>query len=144
MTERTGQCLCGAVQFKLTSEPLAARVCWCRDCQHISGNGTANMMVAASGLEVTGALAQFTKAADSGNAITREFCPVCGTQLFASSSARPLFRVVRIGNLENPSDVSPTSNIWIDSAPEWACLNAALEQVHQQPAPPQAPVAVKG
>jgi hypothetical protein len=137
MTERTGGCLCGAVRFTLSTEPLATRICWCRDCQHLAANGTVNLMVAADGLTVTGALAEHTKTADSGNAVTRQFCPTCGTHLFAKSSARPQFRVLRVGNLDEPSSIQPTVNIWTDSAPTWACLDPALERVERQPLPPQ-------
>jgi hypothetical protein len=47
--------------------------------------------------------------------------------------------VVRVGNLEDPSCVRPTTNIWSASAPAWACLDAALERVERQPVPPQMP-----
>lgn len=137
MTERTGSCLCGAVSFKLTTEPLATRICWCRDCQHLAGNGTANVLVAAEGLSISGTLSEYIKPADSGNQITRQFCPSCGTHLFAKSSARPEFRVLRAGNLDEPSSIKPTMNIWAASAPVWACLDASLERVEQQPLPPK-------
>ena len=58
MTERSGRCLCGAVSFTLATAPLAARACWCRDCQHIAANGTVNVIVAAAGLTVSGVLAE--------------------------------------------------------------------------------------
>ena len=141
MTERTGRCLCGAVKFTLAGEPVAVRICWCRDCQHTSANGTVNMVVAADSLSFTGALSEFTKAADSGNQITRLFCTSCGTHLFAKSTARPQFRVVRAGNLDAPSTVQPSANIWASSAPAWACLDPALERIEQQPVPPRPPVA---
>jgi hypothetical protein len=137
MTERTGRCLCGAVSFRLTTEPIATRVCWCRDCQHLAANGTVNLMVAADGLTVSGTLSEHTKTADSGNEVTRQFCPNCGTHLFAKSSARPQFRVIRAGNLDEPSSVQPSVNIWAASAPSWACLDPALERVDHQPVPPQ-------
>ena len=69
----TGQCLCGALRFQLTAEPQAARVCWCRDCQHLAGNGMANAVVPVEALHFQGRLAQFQKTAASGNTITREF-----------------------------------------------------------------------
>ena len=111
MTERTGRCLCGAVNFKLTDEPLATRICWCRDCQHLAANGSVNLLVAADAPTVSGTLSEYTKTADSGNVVTRQFCPGCGTHLFAKSSARPQFRVVRAGNLDEPSSIHPDMNI---------------------------------
>jgi len=136
MSERTGRCLCGAVNFKLSTEPLAIRVCWCRDCQHLAANGSVNLLIHTEGLTISGTLSEHTKIADSGNEVTRQFRPICGTHLFARSSARPQFRVVRTGNLDEPSSVKPTMNIWAASAPGWACLNPVLERAEQQPLPP--------
>lgn len=143
MIEKTGQCLCGAVTFKLTTEPLAARICWCRDCQHLSANGTMNLLVAVDGLTVSGLLAEYTKSADSGNQVTRQFCPVCGTHILAKSSGRPLFRTLRAGNLDDMSFIKPSMNIWTESAPHWACFDPELERVGQQPLPPQLPITQK-
>ena len=135
MTKRTGQCLCGAVGYTLAAEPLAVRVCWCRDCQHLAANGTVNMLVPAAGLSHTGTLSEHTTVADSGNSVTRQFCPSCGTHLFARSSARPEFRVVRAGTLEDPSSIRPGMNIWANSAPAWACLDPSIERIERQPVP---------
>jgi hypothetical protein len=42
MASYQGGCLCGQVRFSLNAEPVASRVCWCRDCQRLAANGTAN------------------------------------------------------------------------------------------------------
>ena len=141
MTERTGRCLCGAVSFKISADPIATRICWCRDCQHLAANGTVNLLVPAEALAISGALSEYTKKADSGNEVTRQFCTKCGTHLFAKSSGGPQFRVVRAGNLDEPSSVQPSRNIWAASAPSWACLDPALERVERQPSPPKQPAA---
>jgi hypothetical protein len=125
------------VSFKLAAEPLATRVCWCRDCQHLAANGTVNLVVPTEALTVSGPLSQYTKKADNGNEVTRQFCPSCGTQLFAKSSGWPQYRVVRAGNLDEPSSVRPSRNIWAASAPAWACLDPSLERVERQPLPPR-------
>jgi hypothetical protein len=136
MIQRDGQCLCGAVRFQVSGEPIATRICWCRDCQRTAANGTVNAMVPTSALDVTGELKVFTTTADSGNQVRRSFCPNCGSHLFATSSARPQITVVRVGTLEDPASVRPTVNIWASSAPVWACLDPALERVERQPQPP--------
>lgn len=135
MTEREGRCLCGAVQYRVQGEPLVARICWCQVCQKISANGTVNAMFPTSALGVSGETAHYSSVADSGNVITREFCPRCGCHLYAGSSANPHVRVLRIGTLDDPSSVRPTLNIWTASAPAWACLDPALAMVAGQPAP---------
>lgn len=139
MAERTGRCLCGAVTYRLSADPVAVRVCWCRECQRIASNGTVNALTRSDTLSVQGTLSEYTRTADSGNPIRLRFCPSCGTQLFSNSSARPQFTVVRTGTLDDPSSLPPTANIWSRSAPAWACLDPALERVEQQPLPPQTP-----
>jgi hypothetical protein len=141
MTERNGSCMCGAVTYRISSEPVVARICWCRDCQHLSANGAVNIMVPTDSLVITGELSEFIKTADSGNDIKRRFCSQCGAHLFANSSARPQFTVVRAGTLSDPSSIKPTANIWAISAPKWACMDPSMERVDQQPAPPSRPQA---
>jgi hypothetical protein len=139
MKELTGRCLCGAVRYRITAEPIVARVCWCRDCQRIASNGTVNVLVPTSGLESTGELGEYLSIADSGNEMRRRFCPSCGSHLFANTSARPQFTVVRAGTLDDPSAVRPAMNIWASSAPVWACLDEDLERIDRQPSPPPPP-----
>ena len=139
MSDRTGRCLCGAVRYRITADPLFTRICWCSDCQHIAGNGTVNILVPAAALEVSGTTNAYSSAADSGNRISRRFCPSCGCHLFADSSGRPQYTVVRAGTLDDPSSVTPSTNIWTSSAPRWACMDAKLERVERQPAPLQKP-----
>ena len=76
-----------------------------------------------------------TISADSGNEITRHFCPKCGSHMFASSSASPDFRVGRLGTLDEPSSIALAINMWVSSAPIWACMDEALKFELRQPAP---------
>ena len=128
MTPHTGGCLCGQVRFRITAPAGASRLCWCKDCQRIASNGTANAVFPSDAIQITGTTAQHVKTADSGNAVTRRFCPACGTQLFSDSTGRPGLTVVRLGTLDDPSAIKPTANIWTASAPAWACLDGTLDQ----------------
>jgi hypothetical protein len=133
MSERTGKCLCGSVQYRVSGEPLIARICWCRTCQKISGNGTANAIFPSACFEVTGTMSVYANRADSGNEISRYFCPACGCHLFASSSASPQFRALRLGTLDDPSAIKPQVNMWTSSAPSWACQDLSLKSEAKQP-----------
>lgn len=137
MNTRTGGCLCGQVRFQISGEPGPSRICWCHDCQRLAANGTVNVVFPTAAIDITGNVAQHTKTADSGNQVTRRFCPQCGSQLFSDSTGRPGFTVVRVGTLDDPSSITPTANIWRASAPAWACVDLALESFdHAPPAPP--------
>lgn len=139
MQELTGGCLCGAIRYRLIGEPVVSRICWCRDCQHLSGNGTVNVIVPSSAIEIDGDPSEYVSLADSGNHVRRRFCPKCGSHLFADNTGRSGFTVVRVGTLDDPSAISPTANIWASSAPAWACLNAELQRFEKQPQQIQPP-----
>jgi len=139
MQERSGGCLCGSVRYRLTTEPVVSRICWCRDCQHISSNGTVNAIFPSASIEVTGNPSEYVSAAESGNHVRRRFCSRCGSHLFADSSGRAGLTVVRVGTLDDPSSIHPAANIWSTSAPTWACLDPSLPKVDKQPQPLQPP-----
>ena len=134
-----GGCFCGAVRFTIAAEPQAARFCWCRDCQHISSNGTVNAIFPSASIEIEGSPSEYISVADSGNHVRRRFCPKCGSHLFADNTGRPALTVVRLGTLDDPSSINPTANIWAASAPTWACLNSELQKFDKQPQQLQPP-----
>jgi hypothetical protein len=138
MTSFTGGCLCGQVRYEIEAEAGPSRVCWCRDCQRIAANGTVNVIFPSDAIKISGSPSQHQKPADSGNTVTRRFCGHCGTQLFSDSTGRPGLTVVRVGTLDEPSAIKPTSTIWVGSAPSWACIDPSLEQFNGPPvvAPP--------
>ncbi len=134
-----GRCACEAVTATIEGEPVAVRQCWCRQCQQAAAGGpTHNAMFATADVKLAGALATYDYVAASGNTLTQSFCPSCGTQVMAQSSARPQFRTIRIGFLDEPHGLKPQMVIWTDDAPDWAVIDPALEQHGGQP---RAPVA---
>lgn len=135
----TGGCLCKAVRYSVSGQPVAARQCWCRDCQYLgAGSSTVNVIFNVSDVALTGDLKVFTSLADSGNTMLRGFCPSCGTPVTSASSARPEFVILRAGTLDHPESVMPTMHIWTDSAPAWAHLDPEVPSTPRQPQPPPA------
>jgi hypothetical protein len=131
-----GGCLCGAVRYRSTSAPIAARYCWCRVCQKIAaGNASVNVVFAKGAVTLEGETAVYESTADSGNAMRRSFCPKCGTHLFSESTGRPHLLVVRAGTLDDPAIAEPSAAIWTSSAPRWACIDPNLKQFPVQPPP---------
>lgn len=133
----TGQCACGAVRLKAEAEPVAVRQCWCRHCQQIAaGSPTNNAIFPASDVHFDGVLQSSHWVADSGNTLTFWFCPACGTQAYAQTSARPQFKTVRLGFIDEPHGLAPQAIIWTEVAPPWAVFDPELERWPQQPPPP--------
>lgn len=82
MQERTGGCLRRAIRYRLIGAPTVSRICWCRDCQHLAGNGTANAFFPTEAIEVLqGSPSNYVSVADSGNSVRRRFCQTCGSHL---------------------------------------------------------------
>ncbi len=136
----TGRCACTKVTLAITGEPLGVRQCWCRQCQQIAAGGpTHNAIFLGDDVVISGALASAHWTAASGNTLSFYFCPSCGTQIYAQSSARLHMKTVRLGALDEPHGLKPQMVIWTDDAPAWAVFDPALEHFPQQPpAPPPA------
>jgi hypothetical protein len=132
----TGGCLCAAVRYSLSAAPIVTRICWCRVCQYIgAGSGTVNVCFPAEALTLSGELREYRSVADSGNPMLRRFCPICGTQLFTGTAARPHLVFVRAGSFDDPELARPAMTIWTSSAPSWACIDERLPRIERQPPP---------
>ena len=98
-----GGCYCGAVRYVAEGEPVLRAQCHCRACQYFSG-GAPNlfMLVPAEGFAYTKGAPKTYRRPDKADAVTREFCAVCGTHVM---SRRPGLRpvVLKIGTLDDPS-----------------------------------------
>ena len=133
----TGSCACGAVPATIGGEPVAVRQCWCRRCQRVAaGSATTNAMFATDDIVLTGILSSTSYVADSGNTLTQSFCGACGTPVMGQSSARPQFRTLRLGLLDDAQGLAPTVAIWTDEAPAWARIDPMLETFPRQPPAP--------
>jgi hypothetical protein len=118
MTQTTlaGGCLCGAVRY-VGHGPLEAGYCHCRMCQRSSG-APAQTWVS---FEVE--RFRYEKGSPSvyrsSSVASREFCPVCGSQLAFRDDRSPGTVAVNTGTLDDPASVSPELHIWTSSRVPW-------------------------
>ena len=50
----TGGCVCGAIRYECTAEPIMTFKCHCHDCQRVTGGGfVAGLLVPASAFRLT-------------------------------------------------------------------------------------------
>lgn len=100
----TGRCYCGDVKYEVQGDPLLAAQCHCRECQYITGGGP-NFFVAmpVETFHYTQGQPKGFQRSDIDNAVTREFCPNCGTHLLTRAGAMPNAVIVKAGTMDDPS-----------------------------------------
>ena len=137
MTDRTGGCACGAIRFKITAPLMGVGVCHCTDCQKASGGGPNYTAVApTAGFEVTkGEARVYLSKGDSGEDAARAFCPDCGTPLW-SFPADGSFMAVKLGALDDNSDLSPGLHLYTASAAPWHLMHEGLPSFPRMPPSP--------
>jgi len=113
-----GRCYCGNVRYVAEGEPMLQAQCHCRECQYITGGApnTFIVMPAAGHKYTKGTPKAFTRS-DLERAVTREFCPDCGTHLATKPPGRPVV-VVKVGTLDDPAQFMPQMAIFtVDKQP---------------------------
>jgi hypothetical protein len=120
---REGGCACGAVRYRLSSDPLFTHCCHCLNCQRQTGSAfVVNLLIEADRVELLAGDPQPVEVPrDDGNAQTIYRCPACQVAVF-STYGRPEVRFVRGGTLDDPSGVSPDVHIYTRSKVDWVTL----------------------
>jgi hypothetical protein len=129
-----GGCACGAVRYECSADPMMAANCYCRDCQHSTGTALASvMLVPKAALKITGTLKQYAVKGDSGNEVSRGFCPNCGSPILSLIGAMPDFVALKAGSLDDTSQFKPMVQVYMKSAPAWAPVHEHLPKFDKQP-----------
>ena len=113
-----GRCYCGNIRYVAEGDPMLMAQCHCRECQYITGGApnTFIVMPAAGHSYTKGTPKAFTRS-DLDRAVTREFCPDCGTHLATKPPGRPVV-VVKVGTLDDPRQFTPQMAIFtVDKQP---------------------------
>jgi hypothetical protein len=129
-----GGCYCRAIRYVAEGEPMMKAQCHCRECQYITG-GSPNVFIAmptASFSYVQGTPKQFSRS-DLERAVTREFCPDCGTHLVTRPQRMPAV-IVKVGTLDDPSLFGgPDMAIFMVDKQEFHPIRAGLPTFERLP-----------
>jgi hypothetical protein len=122
-TEREGGCSCGAIRYRLTSDPLFTHCCHCLNCQRQTGSAfVINLLIEADRVELPAGDPQPVDVPRDDGSTQRIFrCPTCQVAVF-SQYGRPDVRFVRAGTLDDPSSVRPDVHIFTRSKLSWITL----------------------
>ena len=120
---REGGCSCGAVRYRLTSEPLITHCCHCLNCQRQTGSAfVVNLVIEADRVELlAGAPQAVDVPRDDGSSQQIFRCPTCQVAVF-STYGHPEARFVRGGTLDDPTGVVPDVHIYTRSKVAWVTL----------------------
>lgn len=122
-TQPEGGCACGAVRYRLTSEPLFVHCCHCPNCQRQTGSAfVINLLIEAERVELLAAAPQPVDVARDGDSVQRIFrYPRCQVAVF-SEYGRPEVWFVRGGTLDDPTHITPDVHIYTRSKVDWVIL----------------------
>jgi len=118
-----GSCSCGAVRYRLASEPLFTHCCHCLNCQRQTGSAfVINLLIEADRVELLAGEPKVVDVPrDDGSAQRVHRCPACEVALY-SEYGRPEILFVRAGTLADPSLVRPDVHIYTRSKLPWITL----------------------
>ena len=123
----SGECLCGAVHYSGEADPLFQLKCYCSDCRKTSGAGHAAMIgFPAGAISIAGDAKEFRSTADSGTAVTRAFCPSCGSSVYSRNDAMPHIIFLRASTLDDPDLFAPQLVVYASRAPAWDPVSGGM------------------
>jgi hypothetical protein len=124
-----GRCLCGAVRYRISSEPLSQSLCHCPSCRLAAGASPVGWLVVRrqAFAFVLGQPVRY----GSSTTVERTFCAVCGTALTYEETTSPDTIDVTSATLEDQTMFAPTREVWVEYRPRWLPAVPGLAQFAQ-------------
>ncbi len=119
-----GRCACGALRYRLASKPMFIHCCHCRDCQRQTGSAfVINALIETNRVErLSGETRAVAAPTDSGRPHEIHRCASCGTAVWSHYGGVRALSFVRVGTLDEPSDLPPDVHIYTRSKLPWVTL----------------------
>jgi hypothetical protein len=119
---REGGCSCGAVRYRLSSDPLFTHCCHCLNCQRQTGSAfVINLLIEADRVELLAAEPEPVDVPRDRGKQRIWRCPTCQIAVYSKYTS-PKVRFVRAGTLDDPSSVAPDVHIFTRSKLPWVAL----------------------
>ena len=124
----TGGCLCGEIRYEISAEPKLQALCYCIDCQIVSGAaGYAAYGVPIDSLTlIKGKPAEYNVKSDSGRINSRRFCANCGTRVWAQLEELGMATINGL-TLDDREKFQPQAIHYPESAPSWCLVDRNLD-----------------
>jgi len=113
MSDITGQCLCGAVRYRVAHAEPGFGACHCRMCQRWSGGPFFATSAVGVVFEGEGDLVRYPSSAWA----ERGFCGKCGTNIYYRALRSTSYEMC-VGTFDDAGQFVLTSEIFIDRKPD--------------------------
>jgi len=124
-----GGCLCKAIRYDISGDPLSSIICHCATCRRASAAPTV------AWLTVDRALFHFLcgspRMFQSSRDVVRRFCEICGTQLTYETAGSPNTIDVTTASLDVPDLFPPTMEVWLEHKLSWQSSNERMGHYHR-------------
>ncbi len=132
-----GGCLCGAVRYECSAEPVVTGHCYCVDCRRSSGTGhCSHLGVPNEAVALTGGVSVYERPSDAGNVVGRAFCPTCGAPVYSTNSQMSEMLFIRASSLDDPEVFKPQMVVYTSRAPSWDHMDDDLPAFEEMPPMP--------
>ena len=129
-----GSCRCGTITLTVDARPRMMVQCHCLDCQKATGAGhTSNAYFARGDVTIEGEASAHTVIADSGNEMTRFFCPECGSRMYGYNSESPDLVSIQVGCLEDHSWFLPQVVLFASRRHDWDITSDEIPRFEKMP-----------
>jgi hypothetical protein len=132
-----GGCLCGAVRYQVSGEPVVTGHCHCEHCRKASGAGHATFAAfPENAVKMTGTLKTFRIRGDSGMMAARSFCPECGSWVAGHPESAPGLVAITVATLDDPEALAPQMRFYDKRRISWDTVDPALPAFAAMPPTP--------
>lgn len=138
MSKHQGGCLCGAIRYEITGDPLRVTYCHCKYCQRSTGSAYAvePFFLKQNFRIVTGIPTTYSHtSASSGRLLNANFCSICGTKLFLDLERLPDSVAVYAGTFDDPDwferGPDDARHIFLNSAQKGTMIPAGYQVFHE-------------
>ena len=123
--EHRGGCLCGAVRFVASGEPIGGNHCHCGMCRKDSGSGVSTFVAfPTNAVTWDGKPREY----ESSPGKYRGFCPTCGSSITWRKGDDDSFIDFRLGTFDDPSRFKAKKHLWMSTAlPSFAGIDPEIE-----------------
>jgi hypothetical protein len=121
-----GGCLCSAIRFRISGEPVFSSICHCATCRRASAAPMVAWLTFDRGQVEF--LSGSPRTYQSSQGVVRQFCGTCGSQLSYESIASPTTIDLTTASMDDPNLFPPTLEVWLEHRVSWQTANQTRMQ----------------